>query len=56
MRLAVPAKQRSITSSLEADRFENLGALVALQRRDAHLGHHFEHALGDALAVRGTSS
>ena len=37
----------------QADRFEDLGALVALQRRDAHLGHHFEHALGDALAIGG---
>ena len=37
---------------LEADGLENLRALVALQRRDAHLGHHFEHALGDALAIR----
>ena len=37
----------------EADRFEDLGALVGLERRDAHLGHDFEHALGHALAVRG---
>ena len=51
MRLAVPTNERSITSSREADRFEDLGTLVALQRRDAHLGHHLEHALGDALAI-----
>ena len=37
---------------LEADGFEDLRTLVALQRRDAHLGHHLEHALGDALAIR----
>ena len=36
----------------QAHRFEDLGALVALQRGDAHLGHHLEHALGDALAIR----
>ena len=36
---------------VQADRLEDLRALVALQRRDAHLGHHFEHALGDALAI-----
>ena len=28
-----------------------LSSLVGLQRRDAHLGHDFQHALGDALAV-----
>ena len=38
---------------LQADGFEDLRALVALQRRDAHLGHHLEHALGHALAIRG---
>ena len=51
MRLAVPAKQRSMTSSFKPDRLEDLCALVGLQRRDAHLGHHLEHALGDALAI-----
>ena len=35
----------------QADGLEDLGALVALQRRDAHLGHDLEHALGDAGAV-----
>ena len=35
----------------KTDRLENLSTLVALQRGDAHLGHHFKHALGDALAI-----
>ena len=35
----------------QSDRLEDLGALVALERRDAHLGHHLEHPLPDALAV-----
>ena len=30
---------------------ENLRALVALKRRDAHLRHDLEHSLGDALGV-----
>ena len=38
---------------VDADRLENLGPLVALQGRDAHLAHHLEHALGDPLAVSG---
>ena len=37
----------------EAECLEDLRALVGLQRRDAHLGHDLEHALGDALAVGG---
>ncbi len=51
MRLAVPAKQRSIDFVAKTDRFEDLGALVALQRGDADLRHHLEHPLGDAGAV-----
>ena len=31
--------------------FEDLRALVGLERGDAHLGHDLEHALGDALPV-----
>ena len=38
---------------LEAESLKNLRALVALQRADADLGHHLEHALGDRLAVLG---
>src|SRR5690606_30101539 len=37
---------------VQAERLEDLRALVGLQRRDAHLGHDLQHALGDALAVR----
>ncbi len=37
----------------QAQSFENLRSLVGLQRRDAHLGHHLQHALGHALAVGG---
>ena len=32
-------------------RLEDLGALVRLQGGDAHLGHHFQHALANALLV-----
>ena len=39
-------------SFVDAERFKNLGALVALQRADAHLGHDFQYAFGDALAIR----
>ena len=35
----------------QSHRLEDLRALVGLQRGDAHLGHHLEHALGGALAV-----
>ena len=35
----------------EADGFEDLRAAVALQRRDAHLGHHLEDALVERLDV-----
>ena len=38
---------------VEADTFEDLGAAVALQRRDAHLGHHLEDALFDGLDIIG---
>ena len=38
---------------VEAHRLEDLRALVGLERRDAHLGHHFHHALGHPLAIRG---
>ncbi len=37
----------------QSQRFEDLGSLVALQRADAHLGHHFQHAFGDGFAVGG---
>ena len=36
---------------VEADRFEDLRAAIALQRRDAHLGHHLEDALVERLDV-----
>ncbi len=35
----------------QADRFEDLGTVVALHRGDAHLGHHFDDALGSGLNV-----
>src|SRR5690606_464620 len=38
---------------VDADGLEDLRALIGLQRRDAHLRHDLEHALRDALAVRG---
>ena len=37
----------------QPDSLEDLGTLVALQRRDPHLGHHFEDALLRGFAVRG---
>ena len=37
----------------QPDRLEDLRPLVGLQGRDAHLGHHLEDALADALAVGG---
>jgi hypothetical protein len=36
---------------IEADRFEDLGATVALQRGDAHLGHHLQDALVQRMDV-----
>ena len=36
---------------VEADRLEDLGAAVALDRGDAHLGHHLDDALADRLDV-----
>ena len=52
-RLAVPAKHRLDDLVGESDGLEDLRALVGLQRGDAHLGHHLEHALGHTLAVSG---
>ena len=37
--------------AIEADRFEDLRAAIALQRRDAHLRHHLQHALVERLDV-----
>ncbi len=37
----------------QPDRFENLRALIRLQRRDPHFRHDLEHAFGRALAVGG---
>jgi hypothetical protein len=45
MRDGVQVKYSSTTSLVEADRLEDLGAAVALDRRDAHLGHHLDDAL-----------
>ena len=36
---------------VEADRLEDLRAAIALERRDAHLGHHLEDALVERLDV-----
>ena len=36
---------------VDADGLEQLGAGVGGQRRDAHLGHHFQHALAGGLDV-----
>ena len=36
---------------VEADRLEDLGAAIALDRADAHLGHHLDDALLDRLAI-----
>mmetsp|Transcript_4366 Transcript_4366/g.6154 ORF Transcript_4366/g.6154 Transcript_4366/m.6154 type:complete len:1101 (-) Transcript_4366:1586-4888(-) len=38
---------------VQAHGLEHLGALVALQRGDAHLAHHLQDALGRRLAVGG---
>ena len=37
----------------DADGLEQLGAGVGRERRDAHLGHHLEHALARGLDVVG---
>src|SRR6476659_3520408 len=37
--------------SIEPDRFEDLRAAVALERRDAHLGHRLEDALVERVDV-----
>ncbi len=36
---------------VQADRLEDLRAAVALDRTDAHLGHHFDDALLDRLPI-----
>ena len=51
MRDGVQVKYWSTNAWLEADRLEDLRAAVALQRRDAHLGHHLEDALVERLDV-----
>ena len=51
MREAVHVKYRSTNAWFEADGLEDLRAAVALQRRDAHLGHHLEDALVERLDV-----
>ena len=51
MREAVHVKYRSTNVLVEADGLEDLRAAVALQRRDAHLGHHLEDALVERLDV-----
>ena len=38
---------------VQAESLENLGSLVRLQRRDAHLAHDLEHPLLDRFAIRG---
>ena len=35
----------------QADRVEDLRAAIGLVGRDAHLGHHLQHALADRLDV-----
>ena len=55
---ALDAAGRSLEAALDdlfaqADGLEDLCTLVGLQRRDADLGHDFEHALDHALAVVG---
>ena len=56
IRLAVPAKQRSMTSSSQPDGLKDLGPLVRLKSGDAHLGHHLQHALGNALTIRSDTT
>ena len=51
MRVAVPAKYFVDEIGLQADRVEDLRAAIGLIGRDAHLGHHLEHALADRLDV-----
>ena len=51
MRLAVPAKHGLNDVFIQTDGFENLRSFITLQGRDAHLGHHFQHAFGHAFAV-----
>ena len=35
----------------QAHSLKNLGAFVGLERRNAHLGHDFQHAFGDCFAI-----
>ena len=49
MRDGVQVKYLSITVLLKPDGFENLRAAIALNRRDAHLGHDFDHAFDSGL-------
>ena len=51
MRDAVRVKYLSTNACVEPDRLEDLRAAVALQRRDAHLGHHLEDALVERVDV-----
>ncbi len=46
---AVQVKYSSMTSWLQADGLEHLGAVIALDGRDAHLRHDLDDALGDGL-------
>ncbi len=43
--------QRRLLSLCEPNRLKDLGTFIGLQRRDAHLAHDLEHALGNAFAV-----
>ena len=36
---------------LKSEGFEDLGTLVTCQGADAHLGHDFQHTLGNCLSV-----
>ena len=47
--LEVPVKYLSTSVLVEPDRLEDLRAGVGRDRRDAHLGHHLEHALAERL-------
>ena len=44
-------KNRSMKSWRKPDRFEDLRAAIALQRRDPHLRHHLQNALVERLDV-----
>ena len=51
MRDGVQVKYLSTTSLLQADGLENLRAAIALDGRDAHLGHDLDHAFDGGLDV-----